>query len=130
MALLKRPEKLTGKPIARLSELLKLNLKTIKSYLLGGDFQRFWPCKRGFYADRFLEIRVILTLKTKNEPMKKVARRLRRHKPLIMNRLSSKGTFSSGAVENLNLKAKWTMRKAYGFKSLYSIKRTLYHALL
>ena len=61
--------------------------------------------------------------------MKKVARMLRRHKPLIMNWFAAKGTLSSGAVEGLNLKAKLTMRKAYGFKSIDSLKIALYHTL-
>lgn len=125
MAVLKRPEPLTEKQPPRLSELLQINLKTIKNYPLGEDFQRFWSCKRDFYADRFLEIWVSWTLKMRNESMRKVACKL-----LIMNRLSAKGTLSRGAVENLNLKVKWSMRKAYGFKSFYSIGRTLYHTLL
>lgn len=128
-SILKRPENLTGKQTVRLSELLKLNLKTIKAYLLREDFQRFWSYKRAFYADRFLEAWVTRTLKTTNEPMKKVARMLRRHKPLIMNWFAAKGTLSSGAVEGLNLKAKLTMRKAYGFKSIDSLKIALYHTL-
>ena len=41
-SLLKRPENLTEKQTVRLSELLKLNLKTVRAYLLREDFQRFW----------------------------------------------------------------------------------------
>lgn len=119
----------TGKQIVRLSELRKLNLKAIKAYLPREEFQRFWAYKRAFYADRFLEAWVTRTLKTANEPMKKVALMLRRHKPLIMNWFAAKGTLSSGAVEGLNLKAKLIMRKAYGFKSIDSLKIALYHTL-
>jgi transposase len=39
--LLKRPENLSEKQTARLDELLKLNLASIKGYLLREDFQRF-----------------------------------------------------------------------------------------
>jgi len=46
--------------------------------------------------------------------MKKVARMLRNHKPLVLNWFKAKGRLSSGAVEGLNLKAKLTMRKAQG----------------
>ena len=40
--LLKRPENLSEKQTARLGDLLKLNLASIKGYLLREDFQRFW----------------------------------------------------------------------------------------
>jgi len=36
-----------------MSELLKLNLASIKGYLLGDDFQRFWDYQRPDFADRF-----------------------------------------------------------------------------
>ena len=38
-------------------------------------------------------------------------------------------TVSSGAVEGLNLKAKLTVRKAYGFKTLRCLQVALYHTL-
>ena len=127
--LLKRPENLSEKQTARMSELLKLNLASIKGYLLREDFQRFWEYKRSDYADKFLENWATRTLQTDLEPMKKVARMLRKHKPLIMNWFKAKGRLSSGAVEGMNLKAKLTMRKAYGFKTLKCLQIALYHEL-
>ena len=59
--------------------------------------------------------------------MKKVATTLRSHKPLIMNWFKAKGLLSSGAVEGLNLKAKLTIRKAYGFKSVNACKWLISH---
>jgi transposase len=61
--------------------------------------------------------------------MKKVAKMLRNHKPLILNWFKAKGQLSCGAVEGLNLKAKLTIRKAYGFKSLGCLQIALYHTL-
>ena len=65
------------------------------------------------------------TMHTKLDPMKKEVRILRNHKPLIMYRFEAKGTLSSGAVEGLNLKAKLTMRKSFGFRSTESFKIAL-----
>ena len=110
--LLKRPENLSEKQTARLSDLLKLNLSSIKGYLLREDFQRFWCYQRYDFADRFLENWVTRTLQTDLEPMKRVARMLRNHKPMILNWFKAKGRLSSGAVEGLNLKAKLTDRKS------------------
>lgn len=83
--LLKRPENLSEKQTASMGELLKLNLSSIKGYLLREDFQRFWEYQRFDFAEKFLENWVTRTLQTDLEPMKKVARTLRKHKPLILN---------------------------------------------
>ena len=127
--LLKRPENLSEKQTTRLGELLKLNLASIKGYLLREDFQRFWEYQRPDFAGKFLDNWVTRALQTDLEPMKKVARMLRTHKPLILNWFKAKGQLSSGAVEGMNLKAKLTMRKAYGFKTLKCLEIALYHAL-
>lgn len=127
--LLKRPENLSEKQTTRMSELLKLNLASVKGYLLREDFQRFWEYKRSDFAEKFLDNWVTRALQTDLKPMKKVARMLRSHKSLILNWFKAKGRLSSGVVEGMNLKAKLTMRKAYGFKSLASLEIALYHAL-
>ena len=62
-------------------------------------------------------------MRSRIEPMKHVAKMLRRHKDLILNWFAAEGQLSSGAVEGVNLKAKLTMRKAYGFQV------ALYHTL-
>ena len=63
--------------------------------------------------------------------MKKVAKMLRSHKPMILNwfKVKAKGRLSSGAVEDMNLKAKLTIRKAYGFKTIKHLQVALYHTL-
>jgi transposase len=127
--LLKRPENLSEKQTARMDELLKLNLASIKGYLLREDFQRFWEYQRFDFAGKFLDNWVTRTLQTDLEPMKKVARMLRKHKPLVLNWFKAKGKISSGAVEGMNLKAKLTMRKAYGFRTLKCLQIALYHEL-
>jgi transposase len=127
--LLKRPENLSEKQTVRMGDLLKLNLASIKGYLLREDFQRFWEYQRINYADKFLENWATRTLQTDLEPMKKVARMLRKHKPLIMNWFKAKGRLSSGVVEGMNLKAKLTMRKAFGFRTLKCLQIALYHEL-
>ena len=127
--LLKRPENLSEKQTARLGELLKLNLSSIKGYLLREDFQRFWEYHQMPAAGKFLDDWVTRTLQTDLEPMKKVARMLRNHKQMILNWFKAKGRLSSGAVEGLNLKAKLTIRKAYGFKSITCLQVALYHTL-
>lgn len=126
---LKRPENLTEKQTVRMKELLKLNLSTVKAYLLKEDFQRFWEYKRAAWAEKFLDDWITRTLHTNLEPMKKVALMLRNHKPLILNWFKAQGRLSSGAIEGMNLKANLTIRKAYGFKSLGCLQTAFYHTL-
>ncbi len=56
-------------------------------------------------------------MRSRIEPMNKVAGTLRAHRELILNYFRAKKQFSSGIVEGLNNKAKLTMRKAYGFRT-------------
>jgi transposase len=59
----------------------------------------------------------------------KVARMLRRHRPLILNWFRARGEISAGIVEGFNNKAKLTSRKAYGFRSYHCLEIALYHTL-
>src|SRR5262249_4671965 len=63
------------------------------------------------------------------EPIKKIARTLRKHRALILNYFKAKKEFSSGVVEGLNNKAKVTMRKSYGLRTFRILELALYHAL-
>jgi transposase len=127
--LLKRPWNCTEKQVVKLKELLAINLKTIRAYLLKEDFQRFWEYKRAGWAAKFLNDWCKRTMRSRIVPMKKVARMLRSHRPLILNWFRAKDEIALGAVEGLNNKAKVTTKKAYGFKSLSVIKLALYHTL-
>lgn len=127
--LLKRPENLTEKQTVRLNDLLKINLRSVKSYLLRQDFQQFWDYSDPACAARFLDDWITRTLKTNLAPMKKVAKMLRKHRSLILNWFIPTNKLSSGVVEGLNLKAKLTIRKAYGFKNLNHLQLALYHTL-
>ncbi len=127
--LLKRPENLTENQESRLSDLVKYNLKSVRSYLLKEEFQLFWLYRSPHWAGWFLDKWCTKTMRSKIEPMKQVARMLRRHKPLLMNWFKVKGQFSSGIVEGFNTKAKLTTRKAYGFRTYHAVEIALYHAL-
>ncbi len=62
------------------------------------------------------------------KPMKKVAKMLSRHRPLLRNWFRAKKQFSSGIVEGFNTKAKLTTRKSYGFRTYKAAEIALYHA--
>ncbi len=124
--LLKREENLTEKQVVKLSELLQYNLQSIRSRLMREDFQQFWEYVYPACAGKFLDEWCTRTMRSKIEPMKKVAKTLRRHRDLILNWFLADGTISAGIVEGLNTKAKLTLRKAYGFRTAKAYTIALY----
>ena len=127
--LLKRRENLTEKQTVKLRDLLRYNLRSVRAYLLREDFQRFWEYHAPGWAGHFLDQWCVRTMRSKIEPMKKVARTLRRHRPLILNWFRAKGAISAGTVEGLNNKVKLTTRKSYGYRTYEAIETSLYHNL-
>ncbi len=127
--LLKNPENLTDNQKVKLKDLLACNLKTIRAYLLKEDFQNFWDYTSTTWAGKFLDKWCIQVMRSKLEPMKKVAKTIRSHKTLILNWFEAKNKISLGAVEGQNNKAKVVIRKSYGFKTAEILKITLYHKL-
>lgn len=127
--LLKQPRHLSEQQFTRLSDLVQYNLKAVRSWLLREEFQRFWEYHSPFHAGKFLDQWCRGVMRSRIEPMKKVARTLRQHRQLILNWFAAKGTISAGKVEGLNNKAKLTMRKSYGFRTDEAITLALYHTL-
>jgi len=126
---LKRKENLTAKQQHRLGDLLRYNLQTVRAYLLKEDFQQFWKYNSPYWAGLFLDFWCSQTMRSRIEPMKKVARMLRKHRKLLMNYFKARKQFSSGVVEGLNNKAKVTMRRSYGFRTFRVLELALYHTL-
>ena len=127
--LLKRPANLTAKQVVKMAELMKYNLRSVRAHLLREEFQRFWEYTSASWAGRFLDEWSTRTMRSRLEPMKRVARMLRAHRTLILNWFRARGTMSSGIVEGFNNKAKLTTKKAYGFRTYEAIEIALYHQL-
>jgi len=127
--LLKRPENLSESQEVKLAELLRFNLRTVRAYLLKEDFQFFWQYISPAWAGKFLDRWCTRTMRSRIEPMKRVARMLRNHRPLLLNWFRARGEISAAAVEGLNNKLKLTTRKAYGFRTFRALEIALYHTL-
>jgi len=127
--LLKREENLMEEKRFRLRDLLRYNLKTVRAYLLKEAFQQLWDYSSPAWAGKFLDEWCHQTMRSRIEPMKKIARSLRQHLELILNYFRAQKLISSGVVEGLNNKAKVTMRKSYGFRIYRVLELALYHSL-
>ncbi|PVZ69546.1 hypothetical protein DC094_09500 [Pelagibaculum spongiae] len=108
---------------------MKYNLKSVRAYLLKEDFDGFWQYTSAYHAGNYLDRWCNRTMRSKIEPMKKVAKTIRNHRDLILNWFKAKKAYSSGIIEGLNTKVKLTVRKSYGFKSYKCTEIALYHSL-
>ena len=127
--LLKRPENLTDKQAVKLQEILQYNLKSVRSHLMKEDFQWFWEYWSPTWAGKFLDQWCTRAMRSKIEPMKKVARMLRDKRELVLNWFRAEGKFSAGIVEGFNNKLKLITRKSYGFRTQEAYEIALYHNL-
>ena len=126
---LKNPENLTERQRVKLKDLLRYDLKSVRAYLLKESFQGLWEYTSYHWAGRFLDGWIKRAMRSRLEPIKRVARSIRAHQALILNWFAARKEFSTGIVEGLNYKIKLTLRKAYGYRSLEVAEIALYHAL-
>ena len=101
----------------------------MRAYLLKEDFQFFWDYVSPAWAGKFLDRWCTRAMRSRIDPMKRVARMLRNHRELLLNWFRARGQISAGAVEGLNNKLKVTTRKAYGFRTFKAAEIALYHTL-
>ena len=100
-----------------------MNLRTVKAYILTDEFEHFWTYNDVNWAKKFMKAWTFRTMRSKIEPMKDVAKMLRKHEELILNWFRARKEISNGITEGFNLNIKLAMRKARGFRS-YEIAKT------
>jgi len=108
------------------------DLKTVRAYLKVQALHLLWeytsPAFRG-WAGKFLDAWCRDVMRSRIEPLKKVARSLRAHRPLILNWFRAKKRYNAGIVEGLNANVKLGFRRAYGFRTYKAVEVALYHQL-
>jgi transposase len=128
-ALLRRGSRVRGRARQKLNALLTSKLATARAWELKETFAHFWTYKSLTWAQAFLDYWCSRALRSRLEPMNRVARTLRRHEPLILNWFRAKGEISSGTVEGLNNKIRVVTRRSYGFRTYKAMEIALYHTL-
>jgi len=127
--LLRRGSRVRGKAREKLNALIGSKLATARAWLLKESFQHFWTYQSVLWAGGFLDYWCSRALRSRLEPMRKVARMLRTHEELILNWFRAKGEISNGAVEGLNNKIRVVTRRAYGYRTYHAMELALYHNL-
>jgi transposase len=127
--LLRRGSRVRGRARQKLNTLLASKLATARAWELKEAFSHFWKYKSEIWAGAFLDYWCSRVMRSRLEPMKKVARMLRAHEPLILNWFRAKKEISNGSVEGLNNKIRVVTRRSYGFRTYKAMKIALYHNL-
>jgi len=127
--LLRRGSRVRGKARQKLQALLASKLQTARAWELKETFAHFWKYRSVTWAGAFLDYWTWRAMRCRLEPMKKVARMLRVHEPLLLNWFRAKGEISAGAVEGLNNKIRVMTRRSYGFRTYAAMEVALYHTL-
>jgi transposase len=127
--LLRRGSRVRGQARIKLHGLLASKLATGRAWDLKECFDHFWHYKSVTWAGGFLDYWTERAMRSRLEPMKKVARMLRKHDALLLNWFKAKGEVSSGVVEGLNNKIRVVTRRSYGFRTYKAMEMALYHNL-
>ena len=127
--LLRRGSRVPGRARQRLNTLLASKLQTARAWELKETFAHFWKYRSVSWVGAFLDYWTYRAIRSRLEPMKKVARMLRAHEPLLLNWFRAKGEISAGAVEGLNNKIRVMTRRSYGFRTYEAMEVSLYHTL-
>ncbi len=127
--LLRRHSRVRGHARVQLHALAASKLATGRAWILKELFQRLWTYTSPVWAQTFLDVWCERAMRSRLEPMKKVARMLRTHEELLLNWFRAKGEISSGVVEGLNNKIRVVTRRSYGFRTYRAMEIALYHNL-
>jgi transposase len=127
--LLRRGRSLRGRAREKLMRLFWSKLATGRAWQLKESFEDFWRYRHVTWARTFLQVWCGRAMRSRLEPMRRVARMLRAHEELILNWFRAKGELSSAAVEGLNNKIRVVTRRSYGFRTYKAMEIALYHTL-
>lgn len=127
--LLRRRKRLDGKRCWALRQVLQWDLRTVRAYLRVDALQALWEYQSPTCARRFLDAWCRRAMRSRLDPIKRVARSLRTHREPIVNGFRAKKRFNWGIVEGLNGLVKLRLKKAFGVRTFTAVEVALYHEL-
>jgi len=127
--LLKRGTRVRGRARQKLRDVLASLKATSRAWELKESFRKFWTYRSETWAAAYLKAWTTRAMRSRLEPMKKVARMLRRHENLLLNYFRAKRQYSNAVVEGLNHKARVSIARSFGHRSFEILQLALYHNL-
>jgi transposase len=113
---LKTPGTLKRKQKYTLAEIMRLNRRLARAYILREDFEGFYQCESEEEASRFLSEWTTRCMRSRLDPFMRLAKRLRRWSAGILAYFRHRIT--NAVSEGINNKIKVLKRRAYGFHDL------------
>jgi len=126
--LLKGQEKLTIPAKEKLQQLLQLNQRLLKAYVLKEELRRLWSFKSRIEALKFLLDWINKAFQSRIKKLIHFARRILKHLEGILNYF--RYPISTAKVEGINNKIKVIKRKAYGYRDIEYFKLKIYNSHL
>lgn len=124
---LKNPWNLTDRQEARLTDLLKRNLRIVKAYLLKEVFRKLWEYTRRAWAANYLKRWFWWATHSRIKPLRDFAWMLRRHEEGILAYFDLR--IDNGSVEAMNNNAKAISHRARGYRSETTFSLAMIHGL-
>lgn len=122
----RRGNRVRGRAQQRLCGRRRAGLATGRAWRLQETFRDFWRDRALSWARAFLSGGTERALRSRSEPMRKVARRLRSPEERILNGFRAQGEISAGAVEGRHNKIRVVTRRSYGFRTYEAMEIALY----
>lgn len=110
------PENVPGKHREQFNALRGSNLKTARAYAIKEQFRRFWYYIYPANARKFFDSWHSWAVRSRLEPVKKLAKSLKSHLPRIMTYFEFGVT--NAIAEGLNNKIQTIKKQAYGFRNV------------
>jgi transposase len=111
----------------RFNEVKELNLETSRAWAIKEVFRSFWLCDTAKKADQYFSQWYGWAIRSRLEPVKKVARMCKRHLSNILTFFEHRHT--NGPMEGLNNAVQGLIKKAYGYRSKARFKTDIFFHL-
>ena len=120
-------ENMPARLAQRFAEVKELNMQTSRAWAIKEVFRSFWLCDKVKEAERYFGKWYSWAIRSRLEPVKKVARMCRAHLDNILTFFVHRLT--NGPIEGLNNKIQGLIKKAYGYRNKKRFKTDIFFHL-
>jgi len=117
-------ENVPAKHAQRFEEVWKINLQTSRAWMLKEVFRSFWLCDTLKNAAKYFERWYSQAIRSRLDPVKKVARTCKGHLDHILTFFVHRLT--NGPIEGLNNAIQGLIKKAYGYRNKERFKTDIF----
>ncbi len=121
------PDHLPPERALHFDQLVRKALKTSRAWMLKELAMEMWECRDRETARQIFDAWYAWAIRSRLEPIKRVARMIKRHLHGILNAIVAGVT--NARVEGLNTKIQWLKRSARGFRNRDRFRNAIYFHL-